>query len=101
VAENLIETSGGFGIGVFGGFKGLAIDNLVDGVISTNVVEESGEMGIGVFGGLDDTLGTITGNSVVEEIFSNVADGIGCDEGIEGNTVDCTLRDNTDTGESP
>jgi hypothetical protein len=103
VADNNVRDAGS-GIVVFGGTtrqrdnnKNDARINVANGEILRNDVQESAELGISVFGGSDDSRGMVLGNLAKADVVANTADGIACEIGIKGNSIDCDIRDNTDT----
>jgi hypothetical protein len=90
-----IRVNGGIAQGA--GTALVARENIVTAEIARNEVLGSLEVGIAAFGGVADPGAEVVGNRVQQNIVSNTADGFLCQDGIAGNTAECTFADNTDT----
>ncbi len=105
IADNTVTGSDREGILVAGGVVvgasgDSAQQNEAMGMVVDNMVQNSGGTGIAVVAGLLVVGTDVTGNVAREDLIGNTADGLTCEDGLAGNTAECTLQNNTDTTNS-
>jgi hypothetical protein len=102
VANNTV-TGAREGISVYGGTtqpqsqennQGPARNNEVSGTILRNMAQGNRGTDIAVLGGLDNSRGEVLGNLARQDIISNTANSIRCENGITGNRAECAFSGN-------